>query len=448
MKTTTLLGEPVWATRLSLLRRWLWIHRATFVAASVLWLASSMAPTTLGKNIRSTARGRPSVANASSAFASAFKSPAGRTTPRSLIQIKYWTHPERGWLYVLDSNNGADTSQILVVDPDQPRVVDTIRTDYNPDMTLSADGSRLYVVSGAPALLYVIDTMDGRVIGTAGVPERETYISIPSFSSMAVSGDGNVLYLLKARLTGSGEDQPDYSVAMFDVRLGGFLPEEFALPSCGAGRFVPMPGQTQFWVHCTESNDLRSLPQASGPRATVEPRLDLPWGPRHLPGPTPGAPKILVPPAFRHTVYTFFYPDAQTVLAVMGNEEIFELDSQSGQTWTTAARGRTDRCVPSGIWPRSPDGARLYLGSASLDDHARMLGSNEIHAFDTHTWQHVATVKTKGRFWSLTLSKDGSTLYAISPERSSIYVIDAATYQNLRTIKDIGSTPALALVVP
>src|SRR6266853_540177 len=55
--------------------------------------------------------------------------------------------PRSGWLYVVDSKKGRAEAQILLVDPAKGLVVKTFRTDMEPDITLSPDGTRLYVAS-------------------------------------------------------------------------------------------------------------------------------------------------------------------------------------------------------------------------------------------------------------------------------------------------------------
>lgn len=48
------------------------------------------------------------------------------------VEVITWTKPESGWLYVLDSTGGRGASQILLIDPNQERVMGAIRAGYDP----------------------------------------------------------------------------------------------------------------------------------------------------------------------------------------------------------------------------------------------------------------------------------------------------------------------------
>jgi hypothetical protein len=65
------------------------------------------------------------------------------------IEVKSWSRPASGWLYVLDSRPGKAVlpGHVLLIDPDKPEIKGIISAGVNPDFALSPDGARLYVAS-------------------------------------------------------------------------------------------------------------------------------------------------------------------------------------------------------------------------------------------------------------------------------------------------------------
>jgi DNA-binding beta-propeller fold protein YncE len=82
-------------------------------------------------------------------------------------------------LYILDSNNNKEESQVLVVDVEDGRVVKTFRAGSTPDMALSPDGKRLYIASTwwtaerwGGGTLDVIDAATGTLLQRVDNPDR------------------------------------------------------------------------------------------------------------------------------------------------------------------------------------------------------------------------------------------------------------------------------------
>jgi hypothetical protein len=143
----------------------------------------------------------------------------------SKIEVENWTKPEAGWLYVLDAkpDAGAPGGRVWLVEPEAGKVMGSIRTGDNADFALSPDGSRLYVASitqGDSSELAVIDTGRGVVVQRSTVDDREVGNVLPSFSTMAVSGDGLALRIL--RDTPKSEEADAFLLATFDTQSGEF----------------------------------------------------------------------------------------------------------------------------------------------------------------------------------------------------------------------------------
>jgi hypothetical protein len=169
-----------------------------------------------------------------------------------------------GWLYVLDSNQMKNKSQVLLVDPEQGRVIRTFKAGQGPDMVLSPDGTRLYLTSTLrnrkgqfrQSILEVIDTTSGKVLQRVDNPER--WVStVPDYpSQMAISPDGHWVYIFKSRTT---QDEVSYYVATFDTVQGRFLSENVSLPHCGAVTMLAFPDGRRLNALCYVTNDIRFL---------------------------------------------------------------------------------------------------------------------------------------------------------------------------------------------
>ena len=148
-----------------------------------------------------------------------------KSSAGSKFEIENWTKPEPGWLYVLDPkpDAGGQGGRIWLFDPETAKVMGSIRTGDNPDFALSPDGSRLYVASiteGDSSELAVIDTAAGAIVQRSAVEDREVGDVIPSFSTMAVSGDGLALRIV--RDTPKTQDADMFLLATFDTTTESF----------------------------------------------------------------------------------------------------------------------------------------------------------------------------------------------------------------------------------
>ena len=323
----------------------------------------------------------------------------------------------------------------------------SIRTGENPDFALSPDGSRLYVASiteGDSSELAVIDTAQGAVLQRGTIEDREVANVIPSFSAMAVSGDGLVLRILLD--TPKSADADSFLLATFDTQTGEFLPRRVHLGNCGPGRFISYPTADQFDFLCPRTNRIRLIRVDADSRELQNTDIVLPWERRIGAAEAIGA------------------PGAQDMAIVRGDGAVFKMNVVTQEFAQTSAHPVLPNRIPPAAWPVSPEGSRLYLGynsdyDRSYDnrfylDYGRPpnlrpdnAAAGEFRVLDTRTWRKIGTIKTKMPFWTAVIANDGKLLYAMAPQKHSILVIDTVKMRQIRILK-VGGTPTLAVVAP
>lgn len=386
-------------------------------------------------------------ANAAQAGANAAAATSTDTSNPN-IEIENWTKPEKGWLYVLDPKPEDGTpGRIWLVDPESGKTIGSIRTGEYPDFALSPDGSRLYVVSvteGDASELAVIDTAGGTILKSGAVNSRAVSKGMPAFSSMAVSGDGAVLRILIE--TPKPDEAESFMLATFDTQAGEFQRGVVHLGNCGPGRFIDMPAADHFDVLCPRTNRVRVIRVDADSRTLQNNDAVLPWERRVGAAAavrTPGSDKIAI---------------------VAGDGGVVEMNAATAEFGATAARPEAPYRVPPAAWPTSPDGSRIFLGynrehEVKFDnrfylDYGRAPNVRpsysmvyEFRVLDTQSWKKIGTIKMKIPFWSAVMWNDGNVMYAMSPQKHSIAVVDTAKMREVRTFR-VQGTPALALVAP
>jgi hypothetical protein len=367
----------------------------------------------------------------------------------SNIQVENWAKPGTGWLYVLDPKPeaGGSGGRVWLVDPETAKVMGSIRTGDNADFALSPDGSRLYVASitnGDSSELAAIDTAQGVILQRSTIEDREVGNVLPPFSTMAVSGDGLALRIL--RDTPESADRDSFLLATFDTQTGNFLRRSVHLGNCGPGRFISYPTANQFDFLCPRTNRVRLISVDADSRELQNFDIVLPWERRV------GA------------AVAIEAPGAQDVAIVRGDGAVFNMSLATQEFAETSASPVLPNRVPPAAWPSSPDRSRLYLGyngeyDRSYDnrfylDYGRPPNlrpnnalADEFRVLDTRTWRKIGTIKTKMAFWSAVTGNDGKILYAMAPQKHSILVIDTVKMRQIRILK-VGGAPALALVAP
>lgn len=417
--------------------------------------------------------------------------PSGQTGPIAsqtapAIAVENWTKPQPGWLYVLDPKPKDGTGgRVWLIDPQSGKSMGSIRTGEAADFAISPDGSRLYVASlarqvsepvaqpGKPnseqesdqedsqqganeganedyatdsapdaSELAVIDTAQGTILKRGEVFSRALAGDLPPFSMMAVSGDGAVLRILIE--TSKSDDAESFMLATFDTHSGEFLPGVVHLGNCGPGRFISMPTSDRIDFLCPRTNRVRLIRVDADSKPIQNVDVVLPWERRI------GAATVVE------------VPGSESAAIVRGDGAVAEMNLPTQQFSETAAQPDLPNRVPPAAWPTSPDGSKIFLGHnseyvKSLDnrfylDYGRppnvRPNDSIVYQFrivDTHTWRKVGTIRTKMPCWSAAISSDGKLLYAMSPEKHSILVIDTTTKHTIHTLK-VDGTPALALV--
>jgi len=363
------------------------------------------------------------------------------------VTVESWARPKPGWLYVLDREPqpGEHAGRIWLVDPETAKVTGSILTGENPDFALSPNGERLYIAMDANANsseLVVIDTARGAVMWKETIANRVVAKGTPSFSSMAVSGDGQVL---RMQINSLGLAETDgFELASFDAGTGSLLPGRVHLGSCGYGHFVSFPSASEFVYWCPMTNRIRLIRVDAQSRAVQNIAVELPWQRRF------------------GVATAFATPDGRATTIVRGDGAIFEMDDATQEFAATQVQGGLffQGRIPPTAWPISPDGSKVYVGYShnpenrfyldyGHDSSARFdfATADEFQAFDTGTWRGIGTIRTSMPFWSASVSSDGKSLYALVPKKHTLLVIDTRAMRQTRSI-DVGGMPALALVAP
>jgi hypothetical protein len=330
---------------------------------------------------------------------------------------------------------GGAGGRVWLIDPETGEVMGSIRTGDNADFALAPDGSRLYVASiteGDSSELAVIDTAQGVVL------KREPRLRIvrwgmccPAFSTMAVSGDGLALRIL--RDTPESADRDSFLLATFDTRTGEFLPRDVRLHNCGPGRFISYQTANQFDVLCPRSNRVRLIRVDAESRELRNQDVELPWKRRA------GAAEAIE------------LPGAQAIEIIRGDGGVFEMNIATQEFAETSAHPVLPNRIPPAAWPLSPDGSRLYLGYNSQYDrhydnrfyldygrppnlrpHIARWPANFVCLIPA-PGERSAPLRPRRRSGAPSIGSDGKMLYAMAPQKHSILVIDAVKMRQIRT---------------
>lgn len=344
---------------------------------------------------------------------------------------------QSGWLYVLDSKNGATEGQVLVLDPAQGSVVRSFATGLAPDFALSPDGKRLYIAStytqrtdpAAREELSVIDTASGQIIQTVSNADRAFYNVQPIFSGMTLSPDGRWLYVSKMALV--GQDNILYWVATLDTRTNKFLPEKAEVPNCGVTQFLPMTKARQLQVVCTDTMDVRTLKiMPNGASASLSTKLK-------------GVGRRL-----RSDLPAYSFPTAEgSNMTMTADGRLLKIDSAQVATELLSIDVPSDRWVQTGV--TSPDKGRVYVSLTvpAAANQGRWL-ADRITALDLRGMNRLGVVETSHPFSYLAVSRDGRFLYATDTGGASLMVIDTSTLREARVISNVGVSPSLVLIAP
>jgi DNA-binding beta-propeller fold protein YncE len=355
------------------------------------------------------------------AFAASVDKPGGRSQ---------WPAPKSGWLYVLDYDAPSQAGRLLLVSPAEGKVEGALNLGNIPELAMSSSGQQLYVASVRDAgdSLSTIDTHTGAFINSVEIKDRWQYTSSPEGPVVSVSENGRWLYLLK--MQSLAKDQDEYSVALYDAVKGTFLPREVSTLGC-SGILLPLHDNERVTVLCEGGGDVHFLKRTIDGLEEAAPQLRLDRAPETA-----------------NSVGTGTVLINGDVLIVTNDGQLAEIDSNSCTIiHEVHVAGLANEWTPARLAELSPDGSKVYFGIGPAV--SRSSGkANEVAVLDVSSLRLIARIKTRGSFWSLTMSPDGQTLYAIDPDTRSIFVIDTVTKKQVRVIGPLGVGPVLAFVAP
>jgi hypothetical protein len=366
-------------------------------------------------------------------------SESGQAPPR--LNVRQWTRPQSGWLYVLDSNNMGDSAQVLLIDPTRSAVVGSIQVGYAPDIALSPDGSRLYVVSGPRGVISVIDTQTASLLQEFPEEDRVVQLLAPVVPTMTVSPNGHWLAVIET--TGSTPETATYSLSIFDALNNYSLAGHTSMDTCGIGRLVWM-NDAQAFIQCFLYNNINVLTLNRFGQPSVAGLVQLPETSR----PAGEAGYGLAKHGGRVT-HVAFLPDGQNAVVFSALGEVYGANLTSKQFSKKIGLLVGGSYSPLRNWPRSSDGRKVYIGTGDVSMRTTGSGeASEIDVFDTQSGQYTVKFKTSSPFWSLALSKDDRYLYGVARIARKIIIFDASTYRETGGIENVGASPTVAIVAP
>ena len=189
-----------------------------------------------------------------------------------------WIKPQSGWLYVLDSSGG----NILIVDPAEGTVKNTLRTGYHPNFGICHNGSRLYVVDGAfhQGVLSVFDTETGIMLTQIPVPDRAVYKVWPTSPGVGCSNDGKWVFLHNMKTLRPGLDE--HTLSLVDTRTETLVSLPVSICNCGGMDFVRGPcGEWNILTRCSRTLHLLALTDDGA--ITQVKDVPLRWANRYAP---------------------------------------------------------------------------------------------------------------------------------------------------------------------
>ena len=345
-------------------------------------------------------------------------------------------------LYVLDPNHLADDSEVHVVDPESAQVVKTFPAAADPMMTVSPDGSRLFVASsdGVEDRLQVIDTSSGEVVASAPVHDRFGFTLPAYFPTMATSSDGRWVFVLGVTI-----DRPNdasYSLSTFDVRRGEFLPSPMRLGRCGAGALQFPAAGRMLHMLCPATSEVVSVEMSDNGRENSRRSVEVP---RASDSRTDQNRNSLRLGALGGGALD---ADDRLFYAVTQNGQVSKVDVASGRVVETADLGLSDEeYVPLYQTVVAPDGSTLYVGTGRIDAFNRFVGTS-ILVVDASTLEVESRIETSRAFTSLALGESGGLLYAIDGVGANVMIVDTADGAELSVVSGVGTNPTLGVVAP
>lgn len=352
------------------------------------------------------------------------------------LNITKWATPQRGWIYIVDSNRGRPWSRILVVDPGSGKISGEIIAKQSVDMALSPDGKVAYVMSGE--YLAAVAADQGSVLYESRVENRERSV-ILGMPSLAVAPDGQFVYTRILKTDAYGRDEN--AIAVFDTHSRRFLSSDTQVPD-NLGILIPGAEPGQLNVLCYRIPVLRRL--SFGPDGLAQQLGDL-----QVPRVDQDRTRTMIPHPNDWAVASIKSEQGVTVVMASGAAQEQE---QATSKWRTLSTGGTNRWLEPKT-ALSQNGQVLYVGSNPVvmrgGRQTKGGKTDRIHAYDIRSWTEVGSLATSMPFWSLALDSAANLLYApTGVEGKSVLVVDLVGWRELGRIKDIAETPTRVIVVP
>jgi len=292
-----------------------------------------------------------------------------------------------------------DATGVSAVDPVTGEVVYVIPTTYAPDAAVSLDGSRLFVAGVGESAIAAFDGNTGRELWRTPIPHRVTYHLSIGPSTLAVSRDGERLFVHVGRGI-------VYTIAILDAKTGAIVGETSELPtetdasgtgvvsSCAATMAASPDGKT-LYAGCRSSDveafDLETMARLDDPLFVAGDRI------AGMVASPDGSLLYVVSDHFRGLWVNVIDTDAR---AMLDEYHVAELDHASRLGMQVAL---------------SDDGLLLYVATGIGKDLNGYDIASEIAVFDTQTWQEARRVPSNAMISGLNLAAaDDRSVYFAS----------------------------------
>jgi DNA-binding CsgD family transcriptional regulator len=330
--------------------------------------------------------------------------------------------------------------QIAIVDPSEQRIVQTLPAEYDPQIAISPDGSMLYVTDNRSmgSALSIFDARDWRLLNQIPSQDRIGDIGIGRFA-MTVSADGRYLYIHKSKiLNGTYHGPNGYSAPLtdhwwdiFDTASKEFSANPPHVPNCGEAQlFLPLRASSPVAVLCHELSALMFVDVVSG--RTIS-SIGTYASAQAAVGVCNAGEEIAsaVEQADRRTIYLVTKEGCVLAIDVdeMAVARSFRIDLPAG--WR----------VPYDLAALSPTGDSLFIGvgpGESLDEYG-----SEVWVFNVFDEAQTATIGLGQSATGIGISLDGRLLYAVSPARKSLLILEVSTGRQVSVINDLPGAPEL-----
>jgi YVTN family beta-propeller protein len=239
-----------------------------------------------------------------------------------------------------------------------------------------------------------------------------------------MSPSGDYIYMVKSDNT---VESTDTFVAAFDTRNGEVLPAHVSLYGCNA-LVLPTSIDLTLDIACSNTAYVRELVLGTTEDA-VSNRLFT---------------SQAVEPRSRWSAV--FITDS-TIGLIDNNASNYLIDRPSGKFRKVSASASIGRRLGLQRALIDPTEGNIYFGSREGSGPNSFGLYNEVVKADSSTLVPEVTRSTAVSFYSMTLSRDGSTVYTVSPDHASVTIIDAISLQELRQVS-VGTKPIFAVAAP